>query len=160
MTSRYIYLGEDWETEDLNSLGLGPVYLAGPRNPQGKSWRCELISKIEKSGVSLSYLIPETRAQLEVTGLYRYPNDEEAVKWQQTSMGCATAILFWFPAEAFDPKSLVDFGCWAKCERVFLGGDQSNNLEYLDRVFYSEQKMHAVNTLDQLAERFVHWIVS
>lgn len=159
MASKYIYLGQNWETEELNSFGIGSVYLAGPRNHQAKSWRLDLINKIESTGLSLTYLIPEAKGQLDATGLCEL-TIEERRWWKQISIACTTAIIFWFPDNVCDSQSFVEFGCWCKSERVFLGGDPGEELNYLDWILHNEQKIHAVNTLDQLTERFVHWVMA
>lgn len=158
MASKYIYLGQDWEIEDLNTTGFGSVYLAGPRNPQKDSWRLDFIKKVEKKGLSLTYLIPETKEELN-GGRCNIDYDDK-IRWEDTSIACATAIVFWFPLKAGDMLSLVEFGNWYKSERVFLGGDPGEDLVYLDYLLHKEQKIHAVNTIDQLVERFIHWIMA
>lgn len=156
MASKYIHLGQDWETEELNNFGLGSVYLAGPRNKTGKSWRQDLIKKIENSGLKLTFFIPEPKAQLRSGDIL----PKERFDWQKSAIASASAILFWFPLNEYDAQSLVEFGCWCKSERVFLGGDPCPEIEYLDWLLYNEQKIHATNTLEQLTERFVHWIMA
>ena len=155
MACKYIYLGQDWETEELNSFGIGSVYLAGPRNNPSKSWRLDLIKKISSCGLQMTFFVPEPKSQLRSGDILA----EERFKWQQSAMAAATAVLFWFPLNEHDAQSLVEFGCWFKSERVLLGGDPSPEIEYLDWLLYTEQKIRATNTLDQLAERFVHWIL-
>ena len=158
MACKYIYLGQDWETEELNGFGIGSVYLAGPRNNEAlitpnKSWRLDLIKKISSSGLQLTFLIPEPKNRGQEIPA------EKRFKWQQSAMAAATAVLFWFPLNEHDAQSLVEFGCWCKSERVFLGGDPSPEMEYLDWLLNTEQKIRATNSLDQLTERFVHWIL-
>lgn len=155
MASEYIYLGQDWETSQLTKFGLGSVYLAGPRNSQRRSWRLDLIDKLEKTGVSLTYMIPETLEELNNKNLNIVKN---SLQWCRSAISCTSAILFWFPKGNLDTISLVDFGAWCKSERVFVGGD-ADNLSYIDFVFHSEQKLNICKTQDELVERFISWIL-
>lgn len=150
MTCKNIYLGQDWTIEELNTSGFGSIYLAGPLNTNGKSWRNDFIKKIEKSGLQVTFLIPENKEKT--------LSKEEMFAWQKSAISSASVIVFWFPNGETNIQSLVEFGAWYKSERVFLGGN-GPDVEYLDWAIHSEQKINASNTLDQLAERVVHWLL-
>jgi len=155
MACKYIYLGQDWSTSDLNSYGLGSIYLAGPINNPNNSWRLEFIKKISGLGLNVTFLIPDSK---DVPRLPKDDNQKDHFAWQKSAISAATAVVFWFPAGDLDPQSFVEFGAWCKSERIFLGGD-GHEIEYLDWLLHTEQKINAANTLDQLAERVVHWIM-
>lgn len=162
MTSKCIYLCQDFVIEDLNVSGLGCIYLAGPRNKDGTSWRFDLIKKIEDLGLKVPFLIPEPSKNSQLANCPDVSNiitASKCFKWQHSAMAMATAIAFWFPKDATpSPDSFVQFGMWCKSERVFLGIEDTN-YNYMDWLFHSEQKMTTSPTLDQLAERIVHWIM-
>jgi hypothetical protein len=156
MISKKIYLCQELGFEDLNVAGLGSIYLAGPRDViDGESWRFDLIRKIEKLGVNVTFLIPELPNKSRTEDIL--PHDR--FNWQRNAISAATAIAFWFPKVMIpDPISIAEFGAWHKSERVFFGTEDPK-MEYLDFIFHLEQKMHAANTLDQLADNIVHWII-
>jgi hypothetical protein len=52
MNCKKVYIGQEITQEDWD-YGIGSVYLAGPRNLKGKSWRIDLIQKIEISYANL-----------------------------------------------------------------------------------------------------------
>ena len=156
MTCKQIYLGQNWSVEELNFSGLGSIYLAGPK---GNSWRFDFIKKIESLGFKVTFFIPELNGKLYGGQLYNgEPSIEESFTWQKSAISSATAVVFWFPKGEIDPQSLVEFGAWCKSERVFLGGN-GPEIKYLDWLFHTEQKLNAANSLDQLVERVVHWMM-
>lgn len=154
MNSKKIYLGQDVDSNDWN-YGLGSVYLAGPRNSYGKSWRLDLISKIEESEIPLTILIPETKNQLKSNNINKIDNE---FNWKTSSMAVATSILFWYPKDFNDYQSFIDFGIWHKSERIFLGREPGSPTEYLEWLFYKEQLLYPADDLDQIVEMFTHWI--
>jgi len=155
MNCKKIYLGQKIESKDWN-YGLGSVYLAGPRNLSAKSWRLDLISKIEKSGSPVSIFIPETQKQLS-DGICDIPQNE-MYEWQNFAISAASAIIFWYPKGAFSVQSFVEFGIWHKAERIFLGREDQSQIEYLEWLLYKEQLLYPAENLDQITEMFLHWI--
>lgn len=155
MNSRKLYLGQEIESGDWN-YGLGSVYLAGPRNTKGKSWRLDIISKLENSETPISIFIPETKNQLQ-NGLNKVSKNK-MFDWQQSAMAIATSIIFWFPKDVHDDQSFAEFGLWHKSERIFLGRELGAQIEYLEWLFYKEQSLYPAESLDQIVEMFLHWV--
>lgn len=155
MNCKKIYLGQEIESEDW-SYGLGSVYLCGPRNPKGKSWRLDLISKLENSGTPMTIFIPETKNQLK--GGFNKVDKNKVFDWQRSAMAISTAIIFWYPKGVFDDQSFAEFGLWHKSERIFLGREVGANTEYLEWLLYKEQLLYPADNLDQVTEMFLHWI--
>lgn len=153
MNCKIIYLGQDVSSDDWN-YGLGSVYLAGPRNKKGKSWRLDLISKLEKSNIPLAIFVPETEIQLN-DNIYQKNN---LYCWQHSTMAISTSIIFWYPKDIYDDQSFADFGLWHKSERIFLGREPGAQIEYLEWLFYKEQLLYPAETLDQIVEMCLHWI--
>lgn len=155
MNCKKVYLGQEIENEEWN-YGLGSVYLAGPRFPNGKSWRLDVISKLENSGTPMAIFIPETKSQLK-NGFNKAPQDT-IYSWQRMAMSMASAIIFWIPKDVIDNQSLVEFGLWHKSERIFLGRENPKQTEYLDWVLYKEQMLYPADNIDQLTEMLLHWM--
>lgn len=155
MNCKKVYLGQEIENEEW-SYGLGSVYLAGPRNPKGKSWRLDVISKLEESGTPMAIFIPETKSQLR--GGFNKSPSHVIYDWQRFAMSMASAIIFWYPKDAYDAQSLVEFGLWHKSERIFLGREDPKKNEYLDWVLYKEQMLYPADTIDQVIEMYLHWV--
>lgn len=155
MKCRKLYIGQDVEHEDWN-YGLGSVYLAGPRNPKGKSWRLDLIKKLEDTQIPICLLIPETKNQLK-GGFTKIP-ETERYQWQYMAMSVATTILFWYPSGCSDAQSYVEFGSWHKAERIFMGREDKNENSYLDWLLHKEQKLFPAEDTDQLVEMVSHWL--
>lgn len=157
MVCKKIYLGQELTQEDWD-YGMGSIYLGGPRNYKGKSWRLDLIDKIESSVSNVCILIPETQNQLK-GGANKMPPQEQFA-WQQLAMSVASAILFWFPNGLFNIQSCVEFGAWHKSERVFLGHDGTfYGLEYMDWLLNKEQRLYPAESMDQLVSMAIHWII-
>jgi hypothetical protein len=166
MKCKKIYLGQKITQDDWD-YGIGSIYLAGPRPPQGKSWRLDAIKKIEDTKSPTCILIPETKDQLK-----NGHNKQQLTKqfeWQRLAMSVASSILFWYPAKIADPhwqhndhrtyitQSYAEFGAWHKVERVFLGRENPGS-EYLDWLLLTEQKLYPAENLDQLVEMVIHWL--
>jgi hypothetical protein len=153
MNCRKLYLGQEIVSDDLH-YGLGSVYLAGPKNPKGKSWRLDIISKLESSETPITIFIPETKNQLKSDKFTK----EISFNWQRSAMAIATSIIFWFPKGVYDDQSFAEFGLWHKSERIFLGREPGAQTEYLEWLFYKEQLLYPADNLDQVTEMFLHWI--
>jgi hypothetical protein len=149
MTCNIIRLGQDWTVEELNTSGFGSIYLAGPKSTENNSWRDDFIKKIKNTGLQITFLIPESTNNL---------SQDESYAWQKSAISAASAVVFWFPNGIIDIQSLVEFGIWCKSERVFLGGN-GPEIKFLDWMFHTEQKINAANTIEQLTERVVHWLL-
>jgi len=74
MACKYIYIGQKWTSSDLK-IGKGSIYLSGPRNRRGKSWRVDAINKIANA-VEATLLIPEGANQLK-GGFCRVDKEEK-----------------------------------------------------------------------------------
>jgi len=155
MSCKKIYIGQELTQEDWD-YGMGSVYLAGPRNPKGKSWRVDIIDKIEKATSGVCILIPETEDQLKGGLSNILPNDQFA--WQHLAMSVASTILFWFPHGVFNAQSCVEFGAWHKSEKVFLG-HEPYGAEYMDWLLNKEQSLYPAESMDQLVSMAIHWII-
>jgi hypothetical protein len=155
MNCKKIYLGQEIVSDNWN-YGFGSVYLCGSRNPKRKSWRLDLISKLEDSGTPMTIFIPETKNQL--NGGYNKESKNSVFDWQRSAMAMSTAIIFWYPKDVHDNQSCAEFGLWHKSERIFLGREPGAQTEYLEWLFYKEQLLYPADTLDQVAEMFLHWI--
>ena len=155
MRCKKIYIGQEIEQEDW-IYGSGSVYLAGPRNPKGKSWRLDFIKKLEDSGSAICVFVPESKNQL-IGGFNKMP-DVEKYKWQHLAISLASAIVFWYPAGIADSQSYVEFGSWHKVERIFLGREDPQSTQYLDWLLHHEQKLFPADNLDDLAEMVIHWL--
>lgn len=155
MKCKKVYIGQDLTPKEW-SYGLGSVYLAGPRNNSDKSWRLELMKKLEDTGTPMCFLIPESKHQLN-GGLNKTPLPE-MYKWQHLGISVATCILWWFPADTIDVQSYVEFGAWHKVERIFIGREKAEGNEYLDWLLHKEQLLYPAESMDQLVEMTVHWL--
>ena len=155
MNCKKVYLGQEVESDDWN-YGLGSVYLAGPRNSKGISWRLNLISKLQNSGTPMTIFIPETKNQLKYG--YNNASKDSIFEWQRSTMAIASSIIFWFPKGFQDDQSFAEFRHWHKSETIFLGREIGANTEYLEWLFHKEQHLYPADTLDQISEMFLHWI--
>lgn len=155
MKVKKVYLGQELIQKDWN-YGIGSVYLAGPRNPNGESWRINLIKKLEAQGSPISILIPETKNQLKNGSHQLHPM--KVYEWQHLAMSVASCILFWYPSGVVDVQSYVEFGAWHKSERIFLGRENRNDNQYLDWLLHREQKLYPADDMDQLVQMAIHWI--
>lgn len=159
MKVKKVYLGQELNQEDWD-YGIGSMYLAGPRNPKGHSWRLDLINKLEEQKSPISILVPETKAQL--NGGESKLHSMKIYEWQHLAMSVASCILFWYPAGVVDAQSYVEFGAWHKSERIFLGREKVGQMigpnQYLDWLLHKEQKLYPAEDMDQLVQMAIHWI--
>ena len=156
MTKKTFFAGDIITPEDC-SFGLGSIYLAGP----GYDWRDKLIDKINcdcsifnhwpaiNTGKKLINLNNKTTCKIPYTQTWQ---------WEAMAMSMASVIVFWFPKNEIDEKSLVDFGIWSNSERVFLGIENKSEGSYPAHLLYQNHRLYPAETLDQLAEMVTHWM--
>jgi hypothetical protein len=155
MNCKKMYIGQELTHEDWD-YGIGSVYLAGPRNPKGKSWRVDLIQKLEESGCPICIFVPESKNQLK--GGFSKVHHFDRYQWQHMVISLASTIVFWFPSGCSDAQSYVEFGAWHKAERIFLGQEDRDENDYLDWLMYKKQNINCVNSMDKLIEMVTHWL--
>lgn len=155
MLCKKIYFGQELDP-DIWNYGCGSIFLAGPRNKKGKSWRQAFIKKVEDSKMPVALLIPETHNQLK--GGFNKVKTEDQFKWQHLAMSVASAIAFWYPAGVSSAQSYVEFGMWHKYERIFLGREKESDTKYLEWLLHKEQLLYPAEDMDQLVEMVLHWI--
>ena len=155
MNYKKLYLGQEIEQEDW-SFGLGSMYLAGPRNPKGKSWRLEFIEKVENIGTPVSFFIPETKSQLK--GGFNKSYLDDVYDWQHMAISLASIIVFWYPVGVIDTQSYVEFGAWSKSERIFVGRENNHHNQYIDWLLHKEQKLFPAESMDELVDMVIHWL--
>jgi hypothetical protein len=157
MTIKYIELGDNWDLEDFLNFGLGSIYLAGPRNNLGKSWRSDFCNKIERLGVDVSIVSPEPRNYFET---FEETITPDMYLWRKKAIACATTIVFWWPKNTIDIISGIEFGSWYKEERVFVGCEElNNNSSYIDWLYHKEHLMHPAHSINELVENVVKWLL-
>lgn len=137
-------------------FGNGSVYLAGPRNRKGKSWRVDAVNKIAKAGLQCTIFIPESVGQLK--GGFCRLDKEEKSKWQKFAIASATTVLFWYPPDASEDVGVADLKAWCKSERVFIGRDPENKTQVVEDLMQNDQNVVVVNSLDALVEKMAAWV--
>jgi hypothetical protein len=152
--NKYIYVGQKWTAADVK-VGNGSVYIGGPRNRKGKSWRVDFINKLAEIGITGSLFIPEGPGQLK-GGFCRIDKDEKN-KWQKFAAASASAIVFWFPSDASDDIGALDLKAWYKSDRVFIGKDPSNTTAIVDEIS-KEPNIIISDSLDGVVERVSVWL--
>lgn len=130
MVCKNIYLGQKWTSADLK-FGSGTVFLAGPRNNKGKSWRIDAINKIGASGIECTIFIPEGVGQLK--GGFCRISREDQLRWQRFAVSASHHVLFWFPKEEAEDIGAIDIAAWAKSDRILVGKDPENTNEKLSK---------------------------
>lgn len=155
MTCKYIYIGQKWTSSDLK-FGKGSIYLAGPRNRKGKSWRIEAINKIASAGVEASLFIPESVNQLK--GGFCRISKEEKSKWQKFAIASATSIIFWYPKDESEDVGATDLKAWCKSDKVFVGKDPENQSADMLSLLAGDTRVNISGTMDELVERLVNWL--
>jgi len=155
MRCKKVYLGEEID-EQVWKYGLGSIYLAGPKNEKGKSWRSQMIKKIESEGVPVTIFIPETRTQLKGSKIKM--DKTLQFSWKHTAISLASTIVFWYPSGNLDHQSYVEFGVWSRAERIFYGREDEAQNEYLDWLLYKQQLLYPAETMDQVVEMVIHWL--
>lgn len=157
MTCKHIGLGDNWELEDFTNFGLGSIYLAGPRNHIGHSWRSDFFNKIERLGVDVTIVSPEPSIYYDTFAETITP---EMYLWRKKAIACVTTIVFWWPKNTIDMISGVEFGNWYKEERVFVGCEEiTASSSYIDWVYYKEHLMHPSKSINDLVENVVKWLL-
>jgi len=154
MACKYIYIGQKWTSSDLK-IGKGSIYLSGPRNRRGKSWRVDAINKIANA-VEATLLIPEGANQLK--GGFCRVDKEEKNRWQKFAIGSAAAIAFWYPKDAVDDLGPIDLEAWANSAKVFIGKDPQNQTPTITKLAETHPHVTISDSLEGLVERLTNWL--
>jgi hypothetical protein len=152
MTCKNIYMGQKWSSADLK-FGKGSIYLGGPRNRRGRSWRIDVINQLSNA-LDATLLIPETSAQLK-GGASR--SSAETDRWQKFAIGSAAAIIFWYPKDAAEDSSVIDIGAWSTTNKVFFGKEPENQTATIITLAESNNVIIS-DSLDGLIERLTGYL--
>jgi len=155
MTCKKVYIGQELKDEDL-VYGIGSVYLGGPRNTKGKSWRLDFIKGFERAKADCVLFIPETYNQLK--GGFNKNPAQDRYQWEHMTISVASVILFWYPADVIDVQSSAQFGSWYKSERTFCGTENPDHEQYIHWLYKKQHKMYPCGSPDELIDMVVRWM--
>lgn len=115
----------------------------------------DFINKLAETGITGALFIPEGPGQLK--GGFCKIDKEEKNKWQKFAAASATAIVFWFPADATEDIGALDLKAWYKSDRVFIGRDPVNQTTIVDEIS-KEPKVIISDSIAGLVERVSGWL--
>lgn len=146
-----IYLNENLYTNDFE-YGIGSIYLAGPRNNSGPSWRTYFIDYIENLELHTTLIIPETKQNL-----HNHVKDVNCSKnWKEDCLQFSTAIAFWIPSKQITKEDLTELSLFVNKDKTFFGYPEINS--DLDKYIPDNRKCYCNNSLDKLINDVVKWI--
>ena len=134
--------------------GSGSIFLAGPRNRKGKSWRIDAINKIALAGIEATLFIPESVSQLK--GGFCRLSKEDKNKWQKFAIASATAIIFWYPKDGSEDVGAADLKAWCRSDKVFVGKDPENENSDMASLLAGNTKANISSSIDELIDRLVN----
>jgi calcineurin-like phosphoesterase family protein len=116
-----IYTLEDLENNNFDSIFLaGPTHRIEDDKKPPKSWRKDIIEKLEKGGFEGNILCPEWRDDKKPKG-WSYTKQ---VDWEKKYLKRSNAIVFWIPRDMKVLPALttnIEFGEYLNSGKIFVG---------------------------------------
>ena len=122
------------------------VFLSG--SVAGNDWRAALIKKLEDENII--FLDPRSDDYASMKMTITDPKFHDQVTWEQDGLEKASVIVMYFNRDSDAPISLLEFGLFARSERMIVRCPQGyKHKGYVD-VLCARFDVEQVNTLEEI----------